>query len=63
MEPRMNGFKADLSKVCGCEIYIVGRTRKEMLENLRRHMKDVHRVRQVAVETRRMLRKATEEIW
>jgi predicted small metal-binding protein len=58
----MNGFKADLSKVCGCEIYIVGRTRKDVRENLRRHMKDVHRVRQVMAETRRRLRRATEEI-
>jgi predicted small metal-binding protein len=58
----MNGFKADLSRVCGCEIYIVGRTKKDVLENLRRHMKDVHRARQVAAETQRRLRKATEEI-
>lgn len=58
----MKGFKADLSKVCGCGIYIVGRTKRDLLENYARHTKDVHRVRQMTAETRTRLRQATEEI-
>ncbi len=58
---RTKGFKADLSKVCECRIFIVGRTEKDLLSNFRRHMKDVHQVSFVAEETRRKLKQEIEE--
>lgn len=58
----MKGFKADLSKICGCEIYIVGRTKKDLLDNLKRHMKDVHRVWQITGETFAKLTRVAEGI-
>ncbi len=59
---RTKGFKADLSKVCECRIFIVGRTEKDLLANFRRHMKDVHQVSFLAEETRRRLKRETEEL-
>lgn len=53
---KAKGFKADLSEVCGCRIFIVGRTKKDLLANFRRHMKDVHKASLVAEETRRKLK-------
>ncbi len=58
---RTKGFKADLSKVCECGIFIVGRTEKDLLANFRRHMKDVHEVSFVAEKTRRKLKLEIEE--
>ncbi len=58
---RIKGFKADLSKVCECRIFIVGRTEKYLLANFRRHMKDVHEVPFVAEETRRKLKREIEK--
>lgn len=59
---KLIGFKAYLSDVCGCQIYIVGRTKKDVLENLARHMRDVHHNRQLEAETQRRLGKVLESI-
>ncbi len=58
---RTKGFKADMSKVCECRIFIVGRTEKDLLANFRRHMKDVHKASFVAEKTRRKLKREIEE--
>ncbi len=58
----MKGFRADLSKVCECGIFIVGRTQRDLMANFRRHMKDVHRVSLIADKNRRRLKQVMEEI-
>ncbi len=61
-EPGTKGFKADLSKVCGCELFVVGRTKEGLIDNFRRHERDVHRLSRLAKGTRRRLERAAEEV-
>ena len=61
-ELRTQGFKADLSKVCGCELFVVGRTKKDLIDNFRRHEKDVHRLSRLTKRARQRLERAVEEI-
>ncbi len=56
------GFKADLARVCGCSHQIVGRTQIDLLENLRTHMKDVHKTVKITKEVKRKLKKAANMI-
>lgn len=56
------GFRANLARVCGCSLQIVGRTQSDLLENLKTHMKDVHKTVRVTKEIERKLKKATKMI-
>jgi predicted small metal-binding protein len=58
----IKGFKADMSEICGCGIFVVGKTKKDLLSNFTTHMRDVHRARHVAGDIRRKLKQAVEEI-
>jgi predicted small metal-binding protein len=58
----MKGFKADMFEICGCGIFIVGKTKKDLLSNFTTHMRDVHRARHVTGDIRRKLGQAIEEI-
>lgn len=58
----VNGFKADLSSVCGCELFIVGRTKEDLIHNFRRHEKDVHRLLRPPREAFQRLEEAADEI-
>ena len=59
----MGGFKADLRLVCGCPVYIVGKTRADLLANLIRHAKDVHKITEIPEEVmQKKLNEATRTI-